>query len=281
MQAVLSSGEVRRATDKSFPIADQRCHILANEWVNSRYKRLTLAAGGPALDAAPGQFFHILCTTGGDGVFLRRPMSLFRADRENGFIEFLYHVKGRGTDALAALKSGDAISVLGPLGRGFDLDPSRRRILVVARGVGLATLAPIAAWASRNGCETTAILSARTPADLMDREFAGDSGATIIPVLDSDGSSDPERVRALVRSIVDRAAPDAFFTCGSNRLLLLLQDLACTYGIPGQVALEQQMGCGLGMCFCCVRSLVVDGREVHKRVCTDGPVFDLAQAKSW
>jgi dihydroorotate dehydrogenase electron transfer subunit len=63
--------------------------------------------------------------------------------------------------------------------------------------------------------------------------------------------------------------------------MLLLKRLAAKHGIPGQVALEQQMACGLGLCFCCVRSFEVDGEVVARRVCNEGPVFDLAEALSW
>ncbi len=52
-------------------------------------------------------------------------------------------------------------------------------------------------------------------------------------------------------------------------------------GIYGEVAMEQQMACGLGMCFCCVRNFNVEGEIVSKRVCWDGPVFPLAEATSW
>nr|WP_281419610.1 hypothetical protein [Falsiroseomonas tokyonensis] len=42
------------------------------------------------------------------------------------------------------------------------------------------------------------------------------------------------------------------------------------------------MGCGLGMCFCCVRPIrLADGSVAQQRVCTEGPVFDLQQALAW
>jgi dihydroorotate dehydrogenase electron transfer subunit len=154
-------------------------------------------------------------------------------------------------------------------------------VLVLARGAGLATLAPLTEAAAANGTATEAVLSARTAADLMAAEFAGVSGARVFPVLDEDGSSSVTDVEALLRERFAAARPDAVFTCGSNRLMLLLQRLSAEFGIPGQVALEQQMACGLGMCFCCVRPIRGDdGQEENLRVCTEGPVFDLARAVS-
>ena len=64
-------------------------------------------------------------------------------------------------------------------------------------------------------------------------------------------------------------------------MLTLLQKLGRRHGIPGEIALEQQMACGLGMCHCCVRPFARDGETVQLRVCREGPVFDLQEAMPW
>ena len=56
------------------------------------------------------------------------------------------------------------------------------------------------------------------------------------------------------------------------------QRLASEFGLPGQIAMEQQMACGIGLCYCCVRDFNVGGEIVNRRVCWDGPVFDLLEA---
>jgi dihydroorotate dehydrogenase electron transfer subunit len=266
----------------AFPVAERSLAVIESAPVGRRYHRLLLDAPDLSACSRPGQFFHLLCRDGaGNGPYLRRPMSIWRCGAE-GPLGFLFHVKGKGTTALAGLRAGDALSVVGPLGHGFALDPGWRRILILARGVGLATLAPLTGTAAATGIAVDAVLSARAPADLMAKEFAGASGASVMPVFDEDGSSDAERVEALLRARFEHARPDAVFTCGSNRLFLLLQRLAAEHGIPGQVALEQQMGCGLGMCFCCVRQVRdAEGRIVNLRVCAEGPVFDLQAAMAW
>jgi dihydroorotate dehydrogenase electron transfer subunit len=106
-------------------------------------------------------------------------------------------------------------------------------------------------------------------------------GATVIPVLDSDGSSAVENVEAVIEKLIADGRVDAFYTCGSNRLLALVQRLGKTHGIPGQVAMEQIMACGLGPCYICVRTFEVDGRKVLRRVCRDGPVFNMQEAVGW
>jgi dihydroorotate dehydrogenase electron transfer subunit len=100
-------------------------------------------------------------------------------------------------------------------------------------------------------------------------------------MLDSEGTSGVEAVEAVLRGYADAGLADAFFTCGSNRLMQAMQRLGRELKIPGQVAMEQQMACGVGMCFSCVRNFNVEGETISRRVCWDGPVFDLAEAVSW
>ncbi|MDP6405696.1 MAG: dihydroorotate dehydrogenase electron transfer subunit [Alphaproteobacteria bacterium] len=260
------------------PIGEFVCRVRENTWVNPEYKHLVLEAPAAALGVGPGQFFHLLCpATATEAPFLRRPMSVYRSDQAAGRLEFLYKVVGAGTRVMAALEPGDDFEVLGPLGHGFEIDPTWRRIVIVARGVGLATLAPLVTAAKAASIGVSAILSARSPELLMSADSMAADGADVVTLTDAEGSSDPAEVEDLVRSLVVTTPIDAFATCGSNRLLALLQRLGAEYDIPGQVALEQTMGCGLGMCFCCVRRVRTPDGEVYKRVCWEGPVFDLQE----
>ncbi|HEY73416.1 MAG: dihydroorotate dehydrogenase electron transfer subunit [Chloroflexi bacterium] len=258
------------------------CTVISNESVNDQYKQLVLAAPEPALQAEPGQFFHLLCPQHDDLTpFLRRPMSVYRIDQDNNRLYFLYKITGAGTAAMSTLQPGDSFNVFGPLGRGFWLKPAWQNLLVVARGVGLATLAPLAQIAHREGRRLFAICSARSPEYLLSVEYFRELGARVHCVTDSDGSSNVPAVEKLIRDLIEQQGIDALFTCGSNRLLKLLQKLGREYNLPGEIALEQQMACGLGMCYCCVRTFVRDGKRVDLRVCKEGPVFDLQEAIAW
>ena len=259
------------------PIRSLALPVLSNAPVNADYRLMALDAPAELLDACrPGQFFHLLCpSTGRDGPVLRRPMSIYGAS--DGTLRFLYKVTGKGTEALATLAPGDRLEVLGPLGQGFRLDPAWRHILLLARGVGLATLAPLARAARLRGIAVTALCSARAPEFLMSQELFAEEGATVVPLLDSDGSAAVAAVEPLVAHHLS-AGVDAVFTCGSARLLRLLQRQCAAHGVPGQVALEQQMACGIGMCQCCVRPFNQNGHVVNLRVCREGPVFDLMEA---
>jgi dihydroorotate dehydrogenase electron transfer subunit len=268
-------------TDSHIPAEEALCPVVSNDWVNEDYKHMVMVGSAKAVAVQPGQFFNLLCPSPDAGeLWLRRPQSVYRIDRANGRIEFLYKCVGRGTHGLATAKPGDMLNIVGPLGIGFHLKPAWKNIVVLGRGVGLATLAPISQLAGDSGVGVTAILSARSRALVMADDLFGQVGA-VIPVLDSDRSSDVGNVEKILLALIAARRADAFFTCGSNRLMGLMKRLAKVHGIPGQVAMEQVMACGLGPCYVCVRTFEVNGMKELRRVCIEGPVFDLQEACGW
>ena len=269
--------------------------VVSNDWVNKEYKHLVLAVHERALAAYAGQFFHLLCPSpDGAEVWMRRPMSVYRVDKPllgrsgaapdasaAGHIEFLYKAEGRGTRGMAMLAQGDAFNIAGPLGKGFKLDPAWKNIVVLGRGVGLATLAPLSQLAAEKKVGVTAILSARNPDVVMSRDLFEGLAANTVTVLDTDTTSDVANVEKIIEGLIKEKRADAFFTCGSSRLLKLMQSLGRKHGIPGQVAMEQIMVCGFGACYVCMRTFMVDGEKVLRRVCRDGPVFNIQEAVGW
>jgi dihydroorotate dehydrogenase electron transfer subunit len=256
--------------------------VVSNEWINDEYKHVILKVHPHALKAYAGQMFHLLCPSpDGAEVWMRRPMSVYRVNRTENQIEFLYKTEGRGTRGMAKLEPGDDFNVAGPLGHGFTLEPAWKNIVVLGRGVGLATLAPLSQLAAENKVGVTAILSARHAGVVMSQDLFASLGARVITVLDSDGSSAVENVEKILEDLIAQHKADAFFTCGSNRLLKLMQRLGKKHKIPGQVAMEQIMVCGFGACYVCMRTFEVDGKRVLRRVCRDGPVFNMQEAMGW
>ena len=226
-------------------IFDVACGVKSNRPVNGEYRLLILDAPLHILNCEPGQFFHLLCPVAGSHQpYLRRPMSIYGYYPERGELHFLYKVTGEGTSALA-------------------------------------TLAPLALEARRLERNLTAICSARSADVLMSIDYFRELGANVITVTDADGSSSVDNLRALIGQQIATSGIDAMYTCGSNRLLKLLQSIGKEHNIPGQIALEQQMACGIGMCQCCVRPFQRDGKIVQERVCREGPVFDLQEAIGW
>lgn len=256
--------------------------IVSNDFVNEEYKHLVMSVHEHALKAYAGQMFHLLCPSpDGAEVWMRRPMSVYRVNKPARLIEFLYKVEGRGTQGMGMLRTGDEFNIAGPLGNGFKLQPDWKNIVVLGRGVGLATLAPLSQLAAEHGIGVTAILSARNAKVVMSKDLFENLGARIVSVVDTDNSSAVENVEEIIEKLVAEDKTDAFFTCGSNRLLKLMQRLGKKHNIPGQVAMEQIMVCGFGACYVCMRTFEVDGARVLRRVCRDGPVFNMQEAVGW
>ncbi|MFZ0988601.1 MAG: dihydroorotate dehydrogenase electron transfer subunit, partial [Xanthobacteraceae bacterium] len=242
------------AAVSQIPAEESLCPVMSHDWVNGEYKHLVVEASPKALSVTPGQFFNLLCPSPDVGeLFFRRPQSVYRVDRARGRIEFLYKCAGRGTRGLATLRHGDDLNMVGPLGVGFTLDPAWRNIVVLGRGVGIATLGPISQLARERHVGVTAILSARNPDFVMADALFREAGE-VVSVLDTDGTSAVENVERILQNLIAEKRADAFFTCGSNRLFQLMKRLGRAHNVPGQVAMEQVMACGLGPCYVCVRT---------------------------
>ncbi|WP_392559470.1 dihydroorotate dehydrogenase electron transfer subunit [Orbus mooreae] len=257
---------------------DSQAIVLSNEWVNDQYKHMVVFVGADAASVEPGQFFNLMCpSSDGKKPFFRRPMSTYFADSATGKVEFLYKVVGLGTAGLSTLVPQATLKILGPLGQGFNLHETDKHILVLGRGVGLATLAPLAEYAASKNINVTAMLSAKDKRRLMSQHRFANSGAQVIEIMDSDNSSSITNVEAIIREVHRNQPIDGFFTCGSKRIGKLLQQLSFELGIRGEIALEQNMACGIGMCHACVIAVKDSGQEdlVSKKVCKDGPVFNI------
>lgn len=214
----------------------QALRVLAVETVGP-YALLRLERGD--LDpGTPGQFFMLEAP----GRVLPRPMSLCQAPP--GELAFLIDPIGPGTRALAALDAGDAIHVLGPLGKGFDLDVARP--LIVAGGIGIAPM-PYLAEALGGA-----------PALLGFRSDVHARAAALLP-----GAEVVVEPRLVTELLPDH--PGDVLACGPEPMLDAVSEL-----VPGaQLAREAPMACGYGACYGCV--VEVDGR--YERLCVSGPVL--------
>ncbi len=266
-------------------VATHRCRVLTHHAVNARYRYLRLQADAPvALTTQPGQFYQLKCpVTHSDAPFLLRPMSVYGTGPEPDTLEFLYNVTGVGTRALATLQEGATLDIVGPLGNTFTLGTQGtpwQRVMLVARGVGLATMAPLVQRSAAAGLKLTVVMSARSEADLMRDEFLRSPEARALAdvhcVFDTDGSSAVEALEPRIRALLDATPHDAVYTCGSHRLLMLLQRVLHAHPhMTAEVAMEQRMACGMGVCLSCVRLFDRDGDKQFLRVCREGPVFPI------
>lgn len=250
---------------------------------------MELHAPDVAAQARPGQFLHVSVHRMGEppryDPLLRRPFSVHGADAVRGTVVLLYRVAGRGTALLAQRKEGDLLDVLGPLGRGFSLPPGGSRVALVAGGMGLAPLYFLAGELLRSGSEVHFLMGARRLEELhligdllalAKREpafkpfFATDDG--------SYGFSGP--VTGLLETFLAREGVDRAYACGPKPMLREVVKLLARFGVPGEVSLEEHMGCGVGACLSCACRVREAGGFSYRRVCADGPVF-AAESVDW
>lgn len=248
--------------------------VLSNVKVSERYWHMVVDASGIEEEIRPGQFFNIKCADE-SFPFLRRPFSIYRINKAQKTIEFLYLIKGAGTVRLTEIKAEEKVDIFGPLGVGFTLKNEWDTILLLARGVGIATLAALAQEAAQQNVKCVAILSARSNNDLLATETLQGFGAEVYKVTEEDGTSGVDHVEKIIENICKEHDIKAGFTCGSKRLSRLMQKITRAKGIPGQIALEEHMGCAMGVCYACVCDLQHEDHVESVRVCKEGPVFDL------
>jgi dihydroorotate dehydrogenase electron transfer subunit len=209
-----------------------------------------------AASVRAGQFVNL----GWNGPFLRRPFSVYRVEGER--IEVVLKAVGTGTSQLLAMRPGEVISCLGPLGRGFDLVAGPRRAVLVSGGLGVAPMPLAARQAAALGMRVTWVHGARTSEELCS-ETAGDE---VIWATD-DGSQG-------VAGTAVAAAPDGdvVLACGPNRMLAAV----ATRWPDALVAVETYMGCGTGVCLGCAVPL---SRGGYDRACKEGPVYRAADVE--
>ena len=301
--------------------------VLVNERMCDEHYRMVLSAASFPPSRA-GQFVQIMCrppggkelacevqhTPAGVPVFtrkeltearplLRRPLSLAgRGDYPDGSVELelIYRTIGVGTHWLATVHCGAVLSMLGPLGNAFTIDPDRPLAALVGGGVGIPPMLYLGRALIAAGRDVTAFAGARSASllplhlspDAAPRadgtpgacltEFA-DMGAAAVVATD-DGSlgfagfvTEPLAIWLDARD--DAAARVKVYTCGPEPMMRVAADLCAARGVPCEVSMERHMACGMGTCQSCICKVRSDAPEgwTYKLCCTDGPVFDAAQ----
>jgi dihydroorotate dehydrogenase electron transfer subunit len=239
------------------------CRVLAARHLGS-FTILELHAPRLAATAAPGQF--VMVGVPGGGFVLRRPLSLFTVRGER--VGLLIETRGAGTERLAAVEPGDCLDLAGPLGSVFPL-AGVAEALLVGGGIGCAPLQYLADELLAAGTELTAVFGFRDRrAARLVEAFAIDR----ILVASEDGSVGRRgTVIDLLASLTPRPGT-VVYTCGPSGMIAAVRRWCLTEGLEGFASLEAHMACGTGACHGCV----VDTARGRLRVCSEGPVFPLA-----
>lgn len=240
----------------------ERTALLYNYEVKPGYKTMGFRADS-LRDALPGQFLSVSAPDAlKEGMLLRRPFTFYRLD--GNLVQVMYKIVGEGTRLFSSFEAGAEIDVLGPKGNAFPI-PEQSRPLLLARGVGLASLVFLGETLAKKGCEVVTVASFKDEnSDLVDGGVEGFS-KRLYKLFDADGSSAPENVERILKE----EKPTVVYTCGSKRLIRMLQKM----DVEAFATLEERMGCGLGACYGCAVNTV----EGYKRVCHDGPCFNVKE----
>lgn len=278
-------------------VAVEEAEVLAHTaWPAAQFV-LTVRAPRAAARARPGQFAHVAV---GDGIPMRRPLSILAADPAAGTLAFLYKVVGTGTGALARRQVGERLSVMAPIGTPFEARPGHPRPLLLGGGVGIPPMVFLATdlrGRAAEGFEPLVLMGSEAPfpfetvaSRLVVPGVPPESGAALAGL---EALGVPSRLASLqgfpgchrgyvtdlarswldARSAAERAQVEVF-ACGPHPMLAAAARLAREYELPCQVSLEEYMACAVGGCAGCVVQVQTPEGPAMKRVCVDGPVFD-------
>lgn len=255
----------------------ENCVVQKIERLVDTTYRLTLEAPLISAAAQPGQFVMAACGTTLDPL-LRRPFSIHNTLSETGTLQLLFKVIGRGTQLFAALRPGDVVSLVGPLGRGFH--PVRESsVCLVGGGIGIAPLLFLAKKIlaqpiSPSSC--VVLFGARTAAEASPLATTFTELGCTVRIATDDGSLGHH---GLVTELLPFyiSTINKVYVCGPFAMMAAITSLCRNAAVPCEVSLEAHMACGLGACLGCT----IQGAEgLYKHVCKHGPVFN-AEDVAW
>ena len=231
--------------------------IVENRPLTGSVYQMTLKGDTSAI-SHPGQFVELSL----EGFFLRRPISVCNYDE--GTLTLIYKVVGKGTAQMANLTQGTKLSALTGLGNGFNDSVECSSALLIGGGVGVPPLYRLARNLIAQGKRVTVVLGFNTASEVFYQSEFEALGAKVI-VATADGSAG---CKGFVTDAIAQNNIEAeyFYSCGP---LPMLRALTTALDIPGEISLEERMGCGFGICMGCS----IQTASGPKRVCKEGPVF--------
>ena len=260
--------------------------VLSHKKYGEHFHSLTIVA--PEIGAAikPGQFVNVRCGTNRSNI-LRRPFSVYRVHKRGGWastIEIVFDIRGPGSDSLAHLRGHAIVDLLGPLGRGFQLPGRRAHCLLIGGGIGATPLFFLADELRNEGHRVDVILGARSVGMLLNPIEVRRLASVSITTTEDGSVGEKGRVTDVLADTIERCGTEVIYTCGPHPMLAAVSRIAAEHKVPVQVAVEELMGCGYGVCMTCVMPLrrklrkdeTAEDAIVYARSCIEGPVFNGA-----
>lgn len=242
--------------------------ILQQDCIGTDIYSLWLDAPEIASQAKPGQFISVYSND--SGRVLPRPISICEIDKEKGALRIVYRIAGKGTAEFSAMKPGETLEILGPLGNGFPMEIIKgKRVFMMGGGIGVP---PMVQTAKEAEAEVTVIAGYRNSEIFLKEEL--EANGTLVVATEDGSVGTKGNVMDAIRE--NHLEADVIFACGPTPMLRAIKTYAEEKGILCYISMEEKMACGVGACLACVcKSREVDHHShVHnKRICKDGPVF--------
>jgi dihydroorotate dehydrogenase electron transfer subunit len=239
------------------------------------YQTMTLVAPGVAERFRPGQFVALAVGGEQSSMLLRRCFAVREVKPDyGGTVEIVFSVRGKGTQWLAGLRPRDIVDVAGPLGRPFPLP--RYPVTCVLLGVAHASAAlfPLAAVLRQRDCPLHFLLGGAGTEEVHGARGARRAGDSVAVATEDGSLGSAGRVEDLLASAIEGAQAEVVYACAPLETLRSVSRTCAGYGIPAQVAVEEPMACGTGVCMACVLPVIGDDGATHMvRTCVEGPVF--------
>ena len=245
------------------------------------YHAMTVVAPGVAARFRPGQFVAVAVGGPATSMLLRRTFSIHDVRPDHGgTVEFVFAATGAGTRWLAERRARDVLDITGPHGRPFPVPRDPVSCLLVGGGYGSAPRFSLANRLRDRRCSVDFLLGAATGERVFGALTARRTARTAT-ITTEDGSLGARGVVTdMMGQIIHEARTDVIYACGPMAMLRQVTSLARRYDIPVQVAVEELMDCGVGVCMTCVLPVTgSDGITRMVRACTDGPVFRGEQVR--
>jgi dihydroorotate dehydrogenase electron transfer subunit len=258
------------------------CTITSNLEVMPGTYLMWFQAPDMAARAQPGQFVTVKC---GDFT-LRRPLAIHQVGSnsvaaEQSQVALLFKVVGKGTLWLSQRQKDDKLDLLGPFGNGFSVPEQSERLLLVAGGIGIAPLVFLMQQASSRH-QITLIHGAKTAAEIYAEDCwpaAVRHAVRFIPVTEDGAAGRQGMATDILPDFLEWA--DQLYACGPLEMYKAMAKMSLRVPILSgrsnlkltrcELSLEVRMGCGFGACYGCT----INTRKGLKRVCRDGPIFEL------
>ena len=223
----------------------------------------------------PGNFIEIRVSNQKDP-FLRRPISIYNLDKENGILEFIFQVKGSGTNILSEKEVGDKIDIIGPLGNGtFKID-KYNKIAIIGGGIGIFPLYELLKQAKEQGKIVDCYLGFRNKDFVMLEDEFKEVTDNLIITTDDGSYQNKGFAIDYLKGKMKEENYECIYACGPIPMLRAVQKYALENNINCQISLEEKMGCGLGVCLGCAVKTAKSPKDKPEyfHVCKGGPVFN-------